>query len=92
MYELETAWRERLAVPAPGVVPLALGDGLDAESWAAHEFGGAALGDARLSARLVASARHLAQHPLRAITGATQGGTRTGEGTLPRSTSRQTAR
>ena len=63
MYELETAWRERLAVPAPGVVPLALGDGLDAESWAAHEFGGAALGDARLSARLVASARHLAQHP-----------------------------
>ena len=73
MYELETAWRERLAVPAPGVVPLALGDGLDAESWAAHEFGGAALGDARLSARLVASARHLAQHPLRAITGATQG-------------------
>ena len=73
MYELETAWRERLAVPAPGVVPLALGDGLDAESWAAHEFGGAALGDARLSARLVASARHLAQHPRRAITGATQG-------------------
>ena len=73
MYELESGWRERLAVPAPGVAPLAPDDGLDAESWAAHEFGGAPLGDARLSARLVQSARHLAQAPLRAITGATKG-------------------
>ena len=38
-----------------------------------QEFGGAPLGDARLSARLVASARHLGQAPMRAITGATQG-------------------
>ena len=53
LYELEPAWRERLALPAPGGAPLAPGDGIDAESWAAHEFGGAPLGDARLSARLV---------------------------------------
>ena len=70
-------WRrrgvERLAVPdITGVVPLALGDGLDAES-----SGGARVrrlqrwAMTRLSARLVASAHHLAQHPLRAITGAT---------------------
>ena len=73
MYALEPAWRERLAVPAPVLVPLAPGDGLDAESWAQNEFGGAPLGDARLSARLVASARLLAQAPLRAITGAAKG-------------------
>ena len=73
MYALEPAWRERLAVPAAALVALAPGDGLDAESWAENEFGGAPLGDARLSARLVASARLLAQAPLRAITGAAKG-------------------
>ena len=73
LYELEPAWRERLALPASGPAPLAPGDGLDAGSWAANEFGGAALGDARLSARLVESAHHMAQSPMRAITGATNG-------------------
>ena len=73
LYELEPAWRERLALPAPGAAPLAPGDGIDAESWAAHEFGGAPLGDARLSARLVESAHHMAQCPMRAITGAANG-------------------
>ena len=71
VYELEPAWRERLALPAPP--PLAPGDGLDAESWAGNEFAAAALGDARLSARLVESARHMALSPMRAITGATNG-------------------
>ena len=52
VYALEPAWRARLAVPAPGIARLAAGDGLDAGSWADHEFGGAPLGDARLSARL----------------------------------------
>ena len=56
MYVLEPAWRDTLQAPAPGVAPLAVGDGLDAASWAGHEFGGARLGDARLSARLVLSA------------------------------------
>ena len=74
VYELEPAWRERLGVPAPGgLAPLAPGDGLDGASWAANEFGGAALGDARLSARLVQSAHHMALSPMRAITGATNG-------------------
>ena len=49
------------------------GEGLDAGSWAANEFGGAPLGDARLSARLVDSAHHMAQSPMRAITGAANG-------------------
>ena len=73
MYALEPGWRARLAAPAPGIAPLAAGDGLDAASWAGHEFGGARLGDARLSARLVQSARHMAESPMRAITGAAQG-------------------
>ena len=73
MYALEPAWRDTLQAPAPGVAPLAVGDGLDAESWAGHEFGGARLGDARLSARLVLSAEQMAQSPMRAITGATNG-------------------
>ena len=71
LYELEPAWRDRLAVPGPAA--LVPGEGLDAASWAANEFGGAPLGDARLSARLVESARHMAQCPTRAITGATNG-------------------
>ena len=73
MYALEPAWRTRLAVPAPVVAPLAVGDGLDAAVWAEHEFGGARLGDARLSARLVHSAQHMAESPMRAITGAAHG-------------------
>ena len=73
MYALEPGWRTRLAVPAPVVAPLAAGDGLDAASWAGHEFGGAQLGDARLSARLVQSAQQMAESPMRAITGAAQG-------------------
>ena len=73
VYALEPAWRERLALPAPGLALLAPGEGLDADSWAANEFAGAALGDARLSARLVESAHHMAQSPMRAITGATHG-------------------
>ena len=73
LYELEPAWRERLGVSAPGVAPLAPGEGLDAQTWAANEFGGAPLGDARLSARLVESAHHMAQCPMRAITGAANG-------------------
>ena len=73
MYALEPAWRTRLAAPAPGIAPLAAGAGLDAASWAGHEFGGARLGDARLSARLVQSAQQMAESPMRAITGAAHG-------------------
>ena len=73
MYALEPAGRTRLAVPAPVVAPLAVGDGLDAAVWADHEFGGARLGDARLSARLVQSAQQMVESPMRAITGAAHG-------------------
>ena len=51
VYELASDWRQRLGTgPALALAtdPLALGDGLDGASWAAEEFGGAPLGDARL--------------------------------------------
>ncbi len=46
-------WRRRLGAR---VEPLAPHDGLDSAGWAGQEFGGADLGDARLTRRLVASA------------------------------------
>ena len=73
MYVLAPGWRDTLRAPAPGVAPLGVGDGLDAASWADHEFGGARLGDARLSARLVLSAHLLGESPQRAMPGAANG-------------------
>ena len=64
VYELERSWRRKLGVrhvdPAPSLEP---GEGLNAQDWAANEFGGAPLGDQRLSARLVKSAGLLAAYP-----------------------------
>ena len=73
MYELEPGGRACLRAATPAVAPLTVGDGLDAACWAEHEFGGARLGDARLSARLVRSAQQMAESPTRAITGAAHG-------------------
>ena len=69
VYPLVPDFRQRLGVVvAPGLSPLAVGDGLDSAHWATQEFGDAPLGDARLSSRLVASAAHLAEQPGRAFT------------------------
>lgn len=71
VYELEREWRRRLGVgpaPAPADGPLAPGEELDGEQWAEHEFGGAPLGDRRLSRRLVDSARRQGEQPMRAFT------------------------
>ena len=51
---LRPDWRERLGVPDPRIpAPVEPADGLDRDRWAALEFGGAPLGDARLARRLV---------------------------------------
>ena len=64
MYELERGWRRRLGVPFVDPAPaLGPGEGLSAAEWAENEFGGAPLGDKRLSARLVKSAGLLAAYP-----------------------------
>ncbi len=70
LYELAGDWRERLGVGFVDAAPsLAPGEGLDGDVWAAHEFGGAELGDKRLSTRLVRSAALLASVPGQAVTG-----------------------
>ena len=70
LYELAGDWRKRLGVGFVDAAPsLAPGEGLDGEVWAVHEFGGAELGDKRLSTRLVRSAVLLASVPGQAVTG-----------------------
>ena len=70
MYALQPDWRRRLRVPHVDAAPaLEPGAGLDSAAWAGNEFGGAALGDKRLSARLIKSAGLLAAYPGQAITG-----------------------
>ena len=68
MYELDRRWRRRLGVRrvehAPRLDP---GEGLGSEEWARNEFGGAVLGDRRLTDRLVRSATLLARNPGQAI-------------------------
>lgn len=74
VYPLVEAVRERLGGQAPGSwVPLAAGQGLEGPNWAAQEFGGAPLGDGRLSRRLVASAARLAERPGREFSAVAQG-------------------
>lgn len=74
VYPLEKDFRQRLGVsPGAGLGPLGPGDGLDGENWAQQEFGGAPLGDARLSARLVEIAASKAEQPGRAFAGVAQG-------------------
>ena len=68
MRPLDPGWRRRLGVPpvehAPALEP---GEGLSAAEWAENEFGGAPLGDKRLSARLAESADLLGAVPGRKI-------------------------
>lgn len=74
VYELEPDLRTRMGVAEPiGLVPLEIAEGLDGGEWADHEFGGASLGDRRLSERLVDSARALAAMPGRAFCSVAQG-------------------
>ena len=71
MYALRPDWRRRLGVPAEEpALRLEPGQGLASATWAAQEFGGAELGDKRLTARLVQSAELLAEYPGRAISAA----------------------
>jgi hypothetical protein len=74
VYPLARDFRVPLGLPADGGRgPLGPAEGLDGVTWAAHEFGGAPLGDARLSARVVQSAAAQAAHPGRAFSGVAAG-------------------
>ena len=74
MYPLEKDFRAQLGLVADaGRSALGPADGLDAETWAEKEFGGAPIGDARLAQRLVNIASAKAGTPGRAFCGVAQG-------------------
>lgn len=74
VYAIEPEWRAKMEVAERlGLQPLEIGQGLDADHWAAQEFAGAKLGDSRLATRLVASAQALGAMPGRTLSGARQG-------------------
>lgn len=74
VYPLEADFRARMGVPEPvGLVALQPGQGLDGDAWASQEFGGAVLGDERLSERLVDSARMQAAQPGQAFCAVAKG-------------------
>ena len=73
VYALVDDFRVRMGVPLRrGLGPVPLDAGLEGTAWAEYEFGGAPLGDRRLSRRLVASASIQAEHPGRAFCGIEQ--------------------
>ena len=74
VYPLERDFRSRIGLsPDAGRGALGPSDGLEAEHWAKNEFGGAPLGDARLSKRIVDVAAAKAEVPDRAFSGVAQG-------------------
>jgi hypothetical protein len=74
MYPLEKDFRAQLGLAADaGRSALSPADGLETETWAEKEFGGAPLGDERLSKRLVNVAGAKAGTPGRAFCGVAQG-------------------
>jgi hypothetical protein len=74
VYPLEKDFRTRLGLAdGAGLGPLGPADGMDNNTWADEEFGGAPLGDARLSRRLVDIAQSKAEKPGHAFTGVAEG-------------------
>ncbi|MEN8173770.1 MAG: IS4 family transposase, partial [Chloroflexota bacterium] len=74
IYVLEKQFRNRLGLlPDAGLGALDLSQGLDSAHWAEHEFGGAPVGDKRLSKRLVKVSAAKAENPTRAFSGVAKG-------------------
>ncbi|MFH1185290.1 MAG: IS4 family transposase [Chloroflexota bacterium] len=74
VYPLENDFRGRMGLSAnAGGAALTPTAGLEGDGWAQQEFGGAPLGDARLSRRLVNVAAAKAQVPDRAFSGVAKG-------------------
>jgi hypothetical protein len=74
VYVLAEDFRIRLGLSAhAGLGPLPLDANVEAGTWTEQEFGGAPLGDKRLSERVVQSATVLAANPMRSFSGAAGG-------------------
>ena len=74
VYPIDKDFRARMGLPAnAGLGALQAADGLETTQWAQNEFGGAPLGDARLSKRLVNVAAAKGEVPDRAFSGVAKG-------------------
>jgi len=74
LYPIESDFRKRMGLrSSAGLGPLSPSDGLETSVWAQNEFGGAPLGDIRLSRRLVNVAADKAEVPTRAYSGVAKG-------------------
>lgn len=73
LYPLENDFRRWMGIEKPVREAVEITEGIDGSQWAQNEFGGAALGDERLSKRLVDSARVQAEKPSESFSGAAQG-------------------
>ena len=74
VYRLEKEFRKRMGLsPDAGLGALGPAEGLEKDRWAENEFGGAPLGDERLSKRLVEVAAVKAEVPDRAFSGVAEG-------------------
>ena len=64
MYPLEEDFRRKMGLPeGSGLGAIDISAGIDGSYWAENEFGGAPLGDERLSQRLVEIAADKAEQP-----------------------------
>ncbi|MFT5350985.1 MAG: hypothetical protein ACI9MF_001804 [Gammaproteobacteria bacterium] len=74
IYPVASNFRQQMGLATPaGLCALEPGEGLDGAQWAEHEFGGAPLGDKRLSKRLVSIATAKAEAPSGSFSGVAQG-------------------
>ena len=74
VYPLERDFRRLMGLsPDAGLGALGPAEGLETDQWAGNEFGGAPLGDTRLSERLVNVAAAKAEVPDRAFSGVAKG-------------------
>ena len=73
LYPLENDFRDRMGIEIPVREAMEITDGIEGRQWAQNEFGGAQLGDERLSKRLVDSARVQTEKPGESFSGAAQG-------------------
>lgn len=74
VYPLENDFRLNMDIPEDrGIEAIEIENGIDSENWAENEFGGAPLGDKRLSRRLVEIAHEKAGNPGVSYSGAASG-------------------
>lgn len=74
VYPINKDFRRQIGLSSDaGLGALGPDQGLETEHWAQNEFGGACLGDLRLSKRLVSLAEEKSQHPDRTFNGVAKG-------------------